>query len=108
MEVEGLGDRRAVHLDRNVLIVIDVPGAHPIDHLLNPPTEGIVAILRDDPGSIHPEELILGIIGVGRHFAIRRARLGRQVAILVVSIGEVGIFEQAIACVMDLARGQMR
>ena len=53
-------------------------------------------ILRHQPKPVHPDKLILGIVGVGRHLARRPARLGGEISISIISIREVAVFEQAI------------
>jgi len=107
VEVEGLGGVRAIHLDHNVLVIVDVAGAHPVDQFLDAPPQGIVAVLGDHPRPIHADQLVLGIVGVRGHLAGGLARLRREVPILVVSIGEIRILEQAIRGIVDLPGGDV-
>lgn len=100
----------AVELHQDVRAVVDVgrdlpPAGAVVDVLDDPPAERVVGVGREGRiREVDPDQLILGVVGVGGGAQRRLVGLAGQVAVVVVGIGEGVVLGQPVAVVDGVER----
>src|SRR5262245_44579442 len=92
----------AVHFEQDVFIVVDVTGgrrARVDDFFFHAPSQTIVLVVHGFRPGHDRSELVLGIVLVGGDNTAYFGGLSDHVAVVVVLVGEVGVFQKLVRLV---------